>query len=1576
MATGVKEGQQYVVDGAIFRCQYGSAPCQIMAISNQKVTAQNKPIVTDKDVTFMIPTAPFVTCSQSKQVPPTCAYANGIWETKTTVQHGDQNAIVEKSVMKCPVYQGEIKCIYPGQVQSVSVPELAEFKIETLSVFPLAMVVSYNTPSKEDTPQKTSGVNAVSASKKTFRAGEEIIIHAFKKSNKTEELTAPKHVNVVVFTTKEVEETKGTGEKAKTEKVRYIDKLMTFKEVCPPFKIKLTDPGKYSIEAGSDGILDGDSNVKGYNKIDIQKPLIKGKNIIPPMYPKCTVDVEIISGNSITGIKKAGDKKTISDTVYVKQGGSAVFTPELTLNYNSDFELLKCSVTKKNGESVLEEDYKYDEAKHSLTITPSSAELDYKITFSLYKKTDETIEETPMSEKSILVHSYNEAMLYAYVPGATKGSANGNTTLRRPGDTLIFTVKQKDGKAEDLDKIVWNVKKDGKLFEKDIKGEMILYKFKEEGVYTIEADLKGTSLSNGGVKENILTDFDEESANPENKNVVVLDELNKSLVNEEGKGDSGKSVNGENHKERVITHKLKISRNEVTEVRLGATNGKRYEGVRYTIEPSFLFGDATYSDERNNVVYTCEGADANCLKRGIFLATKPGDYIVKATLNGKECKSQPFTIQDATFSKWEFCDSEKKKISYIGRNMKFGINASVPAWAQNSSDEKKQNKEITVSIFCKDKAIQSFKTKLDEAGSFHIDNIDVEKDIIANAKNTVSFDGIQDLIITFVVNDYPSKIVKGLSISKVGHGLFSTKANLTVKTKPFIDGYFADKNGKKLVKIVNYVDGSSNNKVTARLNVLNYSKENLKNLMFCLYENKWGIDPIVFKSEDFNSNESGIVEISIPLNEGNIKEKDHGDSKLPRLFYFKVFERKISYSLIDGRPVTTWQKVCAYPKSPGDLYNYNVQTEMSAVQNEALKDLSENVAGKDYNSDKLNTARSYCYQLKISKQSEESKKYVNSYNSLAPVVVGEDWEKEEKKEEKGCKCPRCNEDAEELAKRLKKMFVKASSDAIKTVAETYCKYQRRFGMDSCWIKAHFFAQVYVESSSLTGKTESMDFSAKNLFIGKPNLSYFKGKWERCKKYGRISQKKKNGIYDDLPEDKQDCKDFHKAEQREIANLAYGTRNGNEGGEDGWNYRGRGLIQLTGKGTYGDVGKIMKVFGMDKEGFECDLVNNRDLVASNLELAVVASMAYFHYKNCNMHSLCNGNMNVNEISKQVGQNDWAARKLAFDGIKKEKNGNETKDDKCTYKIFELDNCDWDKIDCPNDVPSYHTFFGGRVEKHIPKGCNEKTATHYIFYYHKEDGACVEICRRTIVKNEGLYKMKCVQNKNAQVPDEKTVKKNNIKTWEYPTKTEAGKPITKVDGEIIYFMPNGDRIVKGKPGNPNSRYAKSGDAIELVRIDEGCTGGLFQFDKEGVKLYYQIDTIQTVRFYSDPNVFAILIGILAELGANTEYDIKFKGTGNAEIHGTGYPSQTHVNGMSLDFCYSEDEDDSDKVRLTKDIALLKAGIKFKCKTRYTGTRNNRKGGREAFSSQARDDHNNHIHLGPFDQEYNKPTIINEK
>lgn len=1204
MATGVKEGQQYVVDGAIFKCQYGSAPCQIMAISNQKVTAQNKAVVTDKDVTFMIPSAPFVTCSQSKQVPPTCVYANGIWKTQTTVKHGGQNAIVEKSEMICPVCQGKIECIFPGQVQSISVPELAEFKIETLSNFPLALVVTPPAKNKEGKEKEVSKVYHVSASKTQVRSDEIIILHALDKAKN--ELKPYDIVNWAVTTRGKTEE----KIKGKTVSKDHIDKLTLIKRVYTPFNISFHEPGIYYIEGGSDNMANK------YSELKTGQQLIGDK--YPPFDVNCKAVVEVLCGNSITDIKKAGDKKAISDTdtVYVKQGVSAVFTPEFKLDYNPDFEQLKCSVTKQNGEGVVDGDYKFDEGGHSLTLTPSSAEVDYRITFSLYKKTDETIEETPMSEKSILVHSYNEAVLYAYIPGATKGSANGNTTLRRPGDTLIFTVKQKDGKAENLDKIVWNVKKDGKLFEKDIKGEMILYKFKEEGVYTIEADLKGTLLSNGGVKGDVLTDFDEESANPENKNVVVLDELNKSLVNEEGKGDSGKSVNGENHKERVITHKLKISRNEVTGVRLGATNGKRYVGVRYTIEPSFLFGDATYRDERNNVVYTCEGADADCLKRGIFLATKPGDYIVKATLNGKECKSQPFTIQDATFSKWEFCDSEKKKISYIGRNMTFGINASVPAWAQTSGDEKKNNKEITVSIFCKNKAIQSFKTKLDEAGSFHIDNIDVEKDIIANAKNTVSFDGIQDLIITFVVNDYPSKIVKGLSISNVGHGLFLTKANLTVKTKPFIDGYFADKNGKKIVELLSYDD-----EVYVHLQMLNQSKNTLEKLRLRVYENKYGVDPVVYEAEHITLNKDNSVDIKIEIKKevkdselDNLKfsgKESSEKSSLPRMFYFMVVEtddygivKKSQWAYIDD-----FYKRFVYPPHPGDLYNLNSE-ELKALVDSEEQELKK--SNPEFQ--KRSKARNHYYQLKLVSKKEDNE-YANTYNHLAPVVVGEDWEKEEKKEEeKGCKCPNCNKDI--TLEDLKKICVDEKGKClIKDISKTSAilpylnKYRKLAHISTCTRKAHFVAQVCAETK---------------FYMFEEDFTYSSDVLKKIKQFKTEEGKKKAILWGyDADEAKKDPskKKVSKENQENIANWRYAKSNGNGDFQsgDGYKYRGRGLIHLTGKDNYKNRSRECNIRFLTNGETQTDWVNTPNEVATNYRDVVLSALCYWSVCNINQYA---------------------------------------------------------------------------------------------------------------------------------------------------------------------------------------------------------------------------------------------------------------------------------------------------------------------------------------------------------------------
>lgn len=98
----------------------------------------------------------------------------------------------------------------------------------------------------------------------------------------------------------------------------------------------------------------------------------------------------------------------------------------------------------------------------------------------------------------------------------------------------------------------------------------------------------------------------------------------------------------------------------------------------------------------------------------------------------------------------------------------------------------------------------------------------------------------------------------------------------------------------------------------------------------------------------------------------------------------------------------------------------------------------------------------------------------------------------------------------------------------------------RFDITNAKRMAAFLAQIAHESGQLTRLSENLNYSAKRLMQVWPN---------------RFPTTEKALQYERNPE--------------KLANYVYAKRigNGDEASGDGWNYRGRGIIQLTGRGNY-------------------------------------------------------------------------------------------------------------------------------------------------------------------------------------------------------------------------------------------------------------------------------------------------------------------------------------------------------------------------------------------------------------------------
>ena len=112
----------------------------------------------------------------------------------------------------------------------------------------------------------------------------------------------------------------------------------------------------------------------------------------------------------------------------------------------------------------------------------------------------------------------------------------------------------------------------------------------------------------------------------------------------------------------------------------------------------------------------------------------------------------------------------------------------------------------------------------------------------------------------------------------------------------------------------------------------------------------------------------------------------------------------------------------------------------------------------------------------------------------------------------------------------------------------------KYGLDTGLRQAHFFAQVMQETGqALEAQVESLSYSPKGLAA---NFSYYRNHPDEA-------------VQDGYSKDPATGKIIRKANQERIANNAYANRigNGDAASGDGFQFRGRGFIQVTGRANY-------------------------------------------------------------------------------------------------------------------------------------------------------------------------------------------------------------------------------------------------------------------------------------------------------------------------------------------------------------------------------------------------------------------------
>lgn len=167
--------------------------------------------------------------------------------------------------------------------------------------------------------------------------------------------------------------------------------------------------------------------------------------------------------------------------------------------------------------------------------------------------------------------------------------------------------------------------------------------------------------------------------------------------------------------------------------------------------------------------------------------------------------------------------------------------------------------------------------------------------------------------------------------------------------------------------------------------------------------------------------------------------------------------------------------------------------------------------------------------------------------------------------------------------QLKIVFPAAADADLQTIATELNRDPVTYGLDTNLRRAHFFAQVRQEvGPGMDDMTENLNYSPTAL----AKFSYYKSRPAEAQADGYAKDPKTGKI-------------VRRANQEAIANKAYGGRfddlgNGPIASGDGWRFRGRGCIQVTGRANYAAITQQCKQL---YPGLDVDYVANPDLMAA-------------------------------------------------------------------------------------------------------------------------------------------------------------------------------------------------------------------------------------------------------------------------------------------------------------------------------------------------------------------------------------------